>query len=689
MPEEVIQPDSLPPEANEIVRTLATAIRIVKLYPPNNPVYSRTVKEAHDILSRFLNKKPEYYLGVQKTFFTWLQTPVGKETDANKPIAQDLFAKGIRDITFCAGLTEEEMLHLFQTLALSKEDIAMKSGVSSILWGKDVSNIKITEAELDGIITTKTDGGEEGGRRKSRADGTDYKSAMSVGRTLVLDDLLDDPESFSVDMVNLAKRTLREKQTVEDRLIELYLEAARKIQEEHPGESDALFMALAQSIMSLDQSNRQALIAGKLYAGMDLKNVEERKAENEEQLPGKLHEILTARFSYVWEVEQIADLLKKTTTNEIPLITEHPFSPTDLFVMPFSPELDQIAGEISQYTEEEKEALNAMSNTDTESGDTDAFINTLLSLLPLVKNPRHAVPDEMEIARFDSVMRQLEEMLSSLLKKQDYKRVARITNAFNTPIDPAFKPRMLEALRKTSSKNFIASLAADLQNYDKNSSEYISTYSYLSAMEQETTEVLLEMLFSDTGKMTQKARAALLDLLKDIGKNQTEIIGEYLSDDRWFFVSSIIHVLSEIKSDEAVTMLQKAVNNRNVKIRQEVIKGLLSIGGKRAAGILSKFLRDADETVQMAAIRGFTQIKGIKAEDTKPLIKFLEDRSLTKKEQPLTLEAIKALEKAGGTAAEGLLKTYTGFQWWKSWSLQKELKEAAQRAMTEIKRRKG
>lgn len=132
MPEKTKQSDILPPEIYNVVRTIVTAIRIVELYPPNNPVYSKTVKDAHEVISCFLEKTQECCLGIQKTFFTYLQTPIIKDIDANKSIAQDLFAKGIRDITFCGGLTTEEMLALFQTIALPKEEIAMKSGIDLV-----------------------------------------------------------------------------------------------------------------------------------------------------------------------------------------------------------------------------------------------------------------------------------------------------------------------------------------------------------------------------------------------------------------------------------------------------------------------------------------------------------------------------------------------------------------------------
>jgi hypothetical protein len=176
-------------------------------------------------------------------------------------------------------------------------------------------------------------------------------------------------------------------------------------------------------------------------------------------------------------------------------------------------------------------------------------------------------------------------------------------------------------------------------------------------------------------------------LLKNIGKNQIALLGEHLSDSRSQFVHDIITILCENKSDQAIASLQKAMGNKNVKIRQEVLKGLISIGGKKAAGLLAKFLKDADESVQLMAIRGFIEIKGINADDTKPLITFLYDHNPNKKDHALILEGIKALEKAGGPAAEDLLNGYSQVKWWKSRKPQVELRDAALKALAQIKRR--
>src|SRR5574337_979294 len=135
--------ETLGPEIQEVMRNLVSAIRAVKLYPPNNPVYSQSVKKSYESLEHFLASVPLYQMGVQKTFFTYQQTPFAKDAQLNKPIVQDLFAKGIRQVEFDGGITAEELLSFYEALALSSEELAITGGISSILWEKGATHIKV------------------------------------------------------------------------------------------------------------------------------------------------------------------------------------------------------------------------------------------------------------------------------------------------------------------------------------------------------------------------------------------------------------------------------------------------------------------------------------------------------------------------------------------------------------------
>jgi HEAT repeat protein len=672
------------------MRNLVSAIRAVKLYPPNNPVYSQSVKKSYEVLKNFLETTPEYYVGVQKTYFSYSHAPVAKDAQLNRAIAQDLFAKGIRGIVFSHGVTEDELLSLFQALALSSEGMAMKSGIASILWEKGATHIKVTVAGLDEIVTTKAEGSEE----KTHAEtppgvsepSTTKQDAKISHRTLVLGDLMADPAGFGVGMVERAMQTRAEHESVEDRLLTLYQEAGRKIQEEHPDQNDTLFEGLAKSVLSLEPSYRDGFVAGKLYGDLDAEIVSEQKAELEEQVPNEIHEILAGRFSNDWNVKHVAALLKKSSTKKIAPPLPPPPSPADLEVVPISQDTIQIARDMAEYTPEEMEAIKIMSEAGMETDIVEASLRTLIFLLSLVKNPRRSASEEKEISLFSGVVHQLEDMLGYLLTKKDYDLAALIIRAFHMPVDPAFKPLMTEAVKKTASKPVIAATIADMRNYPKGSAEYLSAYSYLSALEREAAEILLELLAEESDR---SARIFLLDLVKDLGKNYITLLGERLSDDRWYFVRNIVSILGESQTDQALAYLLKVMNHKDVRIRQEVVKGLITIGGKKAAGLLVKFLKDRNADIQMMAVRGLAEFKGIDAEEVKSLVAFLKDRSLSKKEQALTLEAIKTLGVIGGSDEREFLNGYTRIRWWRSRKLQRELRAEALGAMVKIKRRQN
>jgi hypothetical protein len=685
MPEEIKQSESLSNEIQEIMRTLVSAIRAVKLYPPNNPVYSQSVKKSHEVLGHHLASSPDYVVGVQKTFFTYRHTPVGKDGQLNKAIAQDLFAKGIREIVFSSGVKETELMDLCKALALSSEELAMRNGLTSILWEKGTEHIKVTEAGLDEVITTKTEKPKEDKAGASETLAAKKKTTFS-GRTLVLDGLVAEPAVFAASMLELAKLTKAPHETVEERLYALYQEAGRKIQEEHAN-SEAMFESLAKSVLSLESPYREALIAGQLYRDLDNELTEmsgDQKPGADQQFPSDLHEIQTGRFSESWTVKEVATLLKKSSSRKP--TPSGPPSPADAEVIPLPKDLSGIAKELGEYTAEEMETLKILGESGMESDIIESAIRTLIHLIPLMKKSADARERAKEMTLFSGLVRQLEEMLSYILKKKDYVTATRIIRAFRMHVDPAFKPRLAEALKKMASKPVISVAIGDLRKHHKDTPEYQAAYDYLSNVERESTEVLLELMAEEKDRT---ARLFYLNLVKDIGKNQIELLGESLSDGRWYFVRNVVSILGESKTDQALAFLRKAADHNNVRIRQEVIKGLLAIGGKKAAAVLVKLLRDKDADVQVTAIHAFADLPGIGAEESAPLVSFLEGRPLRKKEQELTLEAIKALGKIGGRNAGEFLKGYMRIRWWKSRKLQRELSDAAGRSIDEIMRRTG
>ncbi|NTW65884.1 MAG: HEAT repeat domain-containing protein [Nitrospirae bacterium] len=671
------------------MRSFVSAIRAVKLYPPNNPVYSQSVKKSFESLNLALARKPEFTIGIQKTFFTYERMPSGKEPQINQAIAQDLFAKGLREIIFNRGVSEKELLDLCQALALSNEEMAMKSGISSILWEKGATNITVTEAGLDDVITTRAETAPDIDvvkRPEAEGEGASKpkKDITALARTLVLGDLFSDPEGYGADMVEFARQTVGAHETVEDRLFSLYKEAGRQIGERSGDEHEALFEGLAKSVLSIDAPMRTSLIAGKMYADLDANMVAEQGLELPKELPGELHEIVTGRYPREWTVQQVTTLLKRLSQN-MPEPLKPPSAPEKVPAVPLREDIYMIAKEMSEYTAEELEDLKLISDSGMESDIIEAAVRTLIFLMTLVKDDALRKTVGKEVHLFSGVVHQIEEMLSYLLKKKDYDLASLIIRALHMPVAAEFKPRLIEAIRKTTSPKVIGGMINELRNSAKGSTEYNSAYAYLAMMERESTEVMLDLLAEEKDRVF---RLFLVDLLMDLGKNQTALIAEKLSDDRWYVVRNAVRILSEYKNERTVSFLLRVLDHKNLQVRQEVAKGLILIGGKKATTLLVRYLQDKHADMQFMALRGLGEISGAGATEAQNVVDFLQNRRLTGKENELTIEGIRVLGKIGDRGTAEFLKRYTKLRWWRSRRLQSGLRAEALTSIEEIEKRR-
>ena len=704
MQEDAKQTEAPSAEIEEVMRNLVSAIRSVKLYPPNNPIYSQSVRKSFESLSRYLDTAPRYFVGVQKTYFLFEQTPVAKETQLNKTIAQDLFGKGVREMVFLPGLTEQELVGFYSVLALSPEEQALKSGIVSMLWELGADHIRVTEASLEDVIKDQPDRGKQGDERKiPRIQLSPEAAKMGfavAGRTLLVGDLIDNPERFGATMIDIAQRTKGENESVEDRLYTLYQEAGRLLRERHPEQGSALFQGLARSVLAMEQSHRDKFIMAKLYAERDADQLREQSGEEAPGEPGPdgpydtvpedLHEVVTGRFSQQWTVPQIAELLKQSAAKPVKPAPAAPASvtvdPSQIEAVPIAEDMYALARELAEYSPDELETLKTISEVGREADIIEAAVRTLIFLLPQVKLPGQAAPSEKMISYFSSIVRQLEETLAFLLDSRDYDLASIIVRAYHLPVDPAFRPRLLDATRKASSREVTGKVVSDMRKNPKGSPVYQAAYAFLSVLDREATTTLLEILAVEKDRAI---RRFLIDILKDLAKDQVAMIGQRLSDGRWFVVRNIVCILSESRSEEAVTWLEKVVDHKQVQIRHEVIKALINIGGKRAAALLPRFLGDKDIDVQLAAVHALAVIPGAGGSEAKALLDVLNGRPVRKKENELTIEVIKTLEKIGDREAAEFLGRYARIRWWKPRKPQLELRDVAVAAIETIGRRLG
>jgi hypothetical protein len=334
---------------------------------------------------------------------------------------------------------------------------------------------------------------------------------------------MSDPRSFAAAMTEIAKNTRGEGETVEDRLHALYKEAGRKVMEEIPEQSDTIFEGLARSVLEMEPKYRDKLINGKLYGDLDAESAKDFYERLDTEVPHDLHEIMAGRFSKTWTVQQVAVLLKKTSFKK----SAAPAAPPDPLAVEAErvpQDLADIAKELAEYTPDELEELRVISESGMESDIIDASVRTLLFLLPLIQNAHREASSEKETSLFSSLIHQLEDALSYLLKINDFGLAMIIVRAFRSiAVPPEFSPRLQQALRKASSREILSAMISIMRTNPKVSPKYEGASLYLKQFAQEATPLLLESLAEEQDRA---ARLFYLDLLKEFGKDQLHVIAQ-------------------------------------------------------------------------------------------------------------------------------------------------------------------
>ncbi len=687
MREDGLHAEKLPEDVQDVIRAVVSAIRAVKLYPPNNPIFAQSVKKSFAALDRYLSKNAECRIEVLKTDFAYQQTAAGSDAQLHRGIAGDLHAKGIREMIFLRGLSEAELLNFYTILSQPRDELQSSTGLESLLWEKGLSHARVTMASLGEVVLQDDAGATAAGENKGRPAYGEERGEELQGKTIslfggkvLLSELVLSPSRFGAVMEEQAKKAGGSLDEQTTRLFESYREAGRQLMQTLQGGREPVFSALAESVLSLGPDYREGLIAKKLFVEHDRKSVIEFQEHLQDHVPNDLHEVLSSRFPRSWTVTQVSTLLMQASASAAetrPPAPEHPLPKA---------ELSAIAREMAEYTPEEMETLKSIGDFGAEPDILDAVVRTLIYVLPVVQNPFAPQSAERALSQFTGIVSQLEGELSQLLSRKDYVLASLVLRAFRAPVAPAFRPRLAEAIKRAGDRKMILQLMVDIRAFSKDSAEYQAVYSYLSLLDREATPVLLEMLAAEEDR---SARRLLVRVLKDLGKNQIALLGERLSDERWYFVRNIVSILGESRREEVISYLERVAGHKNFQIRQEVVRALLSIGGAKSAALLIRFLNDKDIDIRFMAIRGLGSLSITGGAAERALIGFLRGRWLKTIDHEQKVEAIASLGKAGGAEAARYLKKFTKIKWWRARKPQHEVIAAARKSIEEIERRLG
>lgn len=163
MPEPVSGPVLLPAATvEELLKTMAKAIRAFQMYLPNNPIYQ---KAQHNIVESFRpiwEVQDDLVLTIAETDFVWDEQVVYHQPAKNESLAWTLYKDGMRVLRFLRGAEDGEVTRFLEVIHRARMLPAdADDDLNTLLWEQQFERIeyRFTEFLTDGAPIEATGGG--------------------------------------------------------------------------------------------------------------------------------------------------------------------------------------------------------------------------------------------------------------------------------------------------------------------------------------------------------------------------------------------------------------------------------------------------------------------------------------------------------------------------------------------------
>lgn len=145
------QSNELFKSAQEVVSLLIKAIKILCIYPPDNPIPREFRHNLFRKMTGFLDKNVELKLGIDQSGLLLEDKVVLKEEQKDEGVAFALYRDGIRELSFYKGLEQEEISSFLETITSCIKSSLPEDDLVTLFWERDWPHLKFSA--VDEFIT--------------------------------------------------------------------------------------------------------------------------------------------------------------------------------------------------------------------------------------------------------------------------------------------------------------------------------------------------------------------------------------------------------------------------------------------------------------------------------------------------------------------------------------------------------
>lgn len=188
-------------EVKDIIQAVLKAKKTVRMYPENNPVYTKILDETFAKFDDFFNQRDELTLKIRQNeiFFDAEQVYYNPEKEDN--FALFFFKDGLRELSFKKGLSAQELEEFLKIISLDFEKDALDDDIVTLLWEKNYQNIKYVADESFLI--------EDEGYESKAAKEIKEKSAGVDELQKAYDDSFGAEDLKNISIINLSDKDLQ------------------------------------------------------------------------------------------------------------------------------------------------------------------------------------------------------------------------------------------------------------------------------------------------------------------------------------------------------------------------------------------------------------------------------------------------------------------------------------------------
>ena len=187
--------------AAEVIITLQKARKNLRIYPSNNPIYTRTLEDTYKKIMEFFQYADDLVLKIQRNEFMLGEEVVYNGTDAEENMALFFFRDGLRSLTFNVKMTQDELLKFLLVIAADLDSEAVEEDMVTLLWEKDFMHIKY---KVDDTTLVE----DEGFQREAEEKATENPTSEGVMQQAVEDAPQEDEEIASITPMPITNEDL-------------------------------------------------------------------------------------------------------------------------------------------------------------------------------------------------------------------------------------------------------------------------------------------------------------------------------------------------------------------------------------------------------------------------------------------------------------------------------------------------